>query len=712
MDLKTKPITVTNKELDVGNIPSYNLFPQQDPQQLLYGLYKDLRILQEQGDINPEGEKMLSMIEDGAITPAYVGSFLKGASLNWSDEVAGMLNAAFGDTPKQIKEQADLPLTETQIATGLERIKQKEFGEANPVVDPLMQIAGGVTTDILASKGYGAYKKAKGIPTVAKSVLQKLGEGTKYGLAAGLGESEASGEGAGIKTVGTTLAGGALGAGGVGLASGLGVAYQKGAKPLIKSMFTTQNSQAKKQAQDLVKTIIEYDVKDLDEAAKIVFERQGKQYQIGDLGTNSRKMVDWAMNIPNPSLEKSKKFLEQRTNGMPVRLTSDLGDQFGTKMNFYDTFNAHKVARADKGQKYYKEAFGSDIPVTDDLLKILKRPSVQDSFDYANKLAAEEGIDIGKLAISKGKLTLNGKPVESINTEYMHYVKMSLDDIIGTKGKSPESSIGRTLLGKYAKTKNELLDYIDTKNPNYKYARDQWAGDTAVMNAMDTGRQIFTKEFTDNPQLVRDLVKTMSNSEKEAFRNGVMNAVLDSIGGAADEGLQAVANRNIPRTLLSDRKKLAIIRETFNSEQQYNKFINNLKDEMQMFETGKVGTGSMTQPRQEIDKMIGRDAFRDTRDMQFGNIALNIVNKVLGGASEQEKQVLAQNILDITLNQTPEEMAKTFARLKGASTIEQLERILERTLGRPFRSQYAIGQQGGVIGEDLTVGRKGLLNYE
>jgi len=33
-------------------------------------------------------------------------------------------------------------------------------------------------------------------------------------------------------------------------------------------------------------------------------------------------------------------------------------------------------------------------------------------------------------------------------------------------------------------------------------------------------------------------------------------------------------------------------------------------------------------------------------------------------------------------------------------------------LGRPFRSQYAIGQQGGVIGEDLTVGRKGLLNYE
>lgn len=703
----TKPIVVSNKDPEVGNIPSYSLFPQQDPQELLYGLYKDLSILKQQGDINTEGEKMLSMIEDGAITPAYVGSFLKGGSLNWSDEVAGMLNAAFGDVPKQIKEQTDMPLTETQIATGLERIKQKEFGEANPLLDPALQIAGGVTTDLLAGKGYGAYKQAKGIPTVAKSALQNIASGTKYGLAAGLGESEASGEGAGIKTVGATVGGGLFGAGGAGLASGLGTVYQKGAKPLIKSMFTTQNSEAKKKALDTVKTIIEYDVKDLDEAAKIVFEKQGKPYQIGDLGTNTRKMADWAMNIPNPSLEKSKKFLEQRTNGMPVRLTSDLSDQFGVKMSFYDTFNAHKVARAAKGEQYYKDAFAKDIPVTDDLLKILKKPSVQDSFDYANKLAAEEGIDIGKLLIKDGKLTLNGNTVDAINTEYMHYIKMSLDDIIGTKGKTPESSLGRTMLGKYAKTKNDLLDYIDSNNSSYKYARNQWAGDTAVINAMDTGRQIFTKEFTDNPKIVRDLVKSMSNSEKEAFRNGVMNAIIDSIGGAADEGLQAVANRNIPRTLLADRKKLSIIRETFNSDEQYNKFINNLKDEMQMFETGKIGTGSMTQPRQEIDKLIGKDVFRDERDLSFGNIALSTVNKLLKGSSEQEKQVLAQNILDITLDKSPEEMAKIFANMQNVSTIQQLEKLLGRALG----SQYAIGQQGGVYGEEIAAGRSGLLNY-
>lgn len=666
-----------------------------DNQKIVKDMFDELSAGRDQDLLNEDGIKLLNAIENGTITPNGVGSFLKGATLNWGDEITGLLNSAFNKNVKTvstgIKERTGIDVSPSDAGVALERIKLKEFEEQNPKTAIGLELAGGV--------GQGV---ATGGATAGLTIPKLIGQGVKYGAVAGAGESES--------TDSRMLANTATGAGVGGVASGVmgfaGNIVKKTAKPVWSAIFGSQDDEAKKAANVVIKEAIESDAGSLDEALKIVLSKGNKPYALADIGENTRAYLDAAFMIPSPSKQAAKLFLEKRTKGMPVRITSDIKEAFGNKGAFFDEFNSLKVARSENGKKYYERAFQIKIPVTTELTTLLKRPSIQKAFDNGIAIAEEKGIKLPKVNIDKlgNLIDLKGNKIKEIDTEFMQYIKLGLDDKIFT-GKSPATGIGATELNAMKDTRYAFLNYIDRHNEPYKTARNYYTGDSAAMDAMQMGRNIFKKEYTDNIELLANEVKLMNNSEKEAFRTGIMSTVMNAIGGEATEDAEVAATRNIARKFLTDTKKLRVLKETFPSEEKFKAFIGKFRTEMEMQDTSsRVLGGSATAGRQTARDTLFNTIQEINPDFNIGTMIMNVLKTDMKDLNEQQKKQIAMQVIDKLANSNKAEIAKYIKLLQGkdaGSVIKQILSTTGRVITQPITNRAVIGQQGADLSTQL-----------
>ena len=143
------------------------------------------------------------------------------------------------------------------------------------------------------------------------------------------------------------------------------------------------------------------------------------------------------------AIPAATKFLEDRSRGMPVRLTSDIQQAFGKNASFYDEFNAMRSAKTARAKKLYRPAFKVTIPVTNDLKQLLNRPSVISGYERAMNIVKEGGLDDPGFRLVNGKLfkltakgNVSKKEIDSIPTDFLHTIKMGLDENLGDATKA------------------------------------------------------------------------------------------------------------------------------------------------------------------------------------------------------------------------------------------------------------------------------------
>ena len=128
-------------------------------------------------------------------------------------------------------------------------------------------------------------------------------------------------------------------------------------------------------------------------------------------------------------------------------------------------------------------------------------------------------------------------------------------------------------LGKVNNSKQKLLAILDS-NEDYKQARNLFAGSMATQEAMDFGLNIFTnKAYKQNPEKVIGLY---NDAEKEAFRNGVFEAVLRKMETSTD-------NSNVGLKIIGNERNRNLLRLAFPDdvdESTFNEFINNFQQEI------------------------------------------------------------------------------------------------------------------------------------
>lgn len=684
-----------------------------------------LQAAKDQDLLDPKGEELLNAIDTGALVPSGAGIALQGATLNFSDELLGSIHSLFGGTKiktvesglKSLQDQGfdTGNLSSKDIGIGLERQSAEQFRQENPKSAIGLEMAGGFVPSILTGGGATPYTLGKAITS---GLLTGAGSGygaTEEGNAGQQGTATAIGGGAGAVISGGLHLGGNI----VGNAG----------KSIVNSIFSNPNKEGIIAGRQIVKNALENDVGSLDNALTLIASKKsGKQYTPADIGSNASATLDAAMTLPSAEKNVARKFLEERNKGIPSRLTSDIQDAFGNRAAFFDEFNALKQSRTDTGKKLYQTAFEHKIPVDSNLTTLLQRPSIQQAYQRGVNIAAERGIKTPNIILDKsGKLFAKSgsklNPIDAIDTEFLHYVKMGLDDLVFT-GKSATSGIGNTQLKYIKDTRSEFLNLLDNKNKAYKYARDYWADDTAALDAMKSGRNFLKAD----PDELAHEVSTMSNSEKEAFRLGAMSDLIDKVGGSATSTIQngvTTVVGNPARNILKDPKKVRLIRATFpnnaQGEASFKKFINNFLDEMDMQATyTKVLGGSATQPRQEAVKAFRGTVESVTPPKTVTEAVLNLLVRDQKRAATAREEAAVKEAIKILTATDPTKIKLMFDQMQKRPVLDVVNEVLSR-FGKasvsPYTTSGNVGQaassfQQTVVPNPLPKSNpKGLLHF-
>ena len=666
-------------------------------------LRDELMIAKDEGKLTPDGQKMLDQLETKSWTTGGFGQFMQGLTANFSDSVIGSIKSYLSPAPTAIAKQVGMTTPDqpapspSDVGVAMERIGLEEDSKENPVKSVTANIAGAATPALLTKRPITSLPTQVGLTTAA-------------GVTAGMGESEA--ELFSPESMKTGAVGGATALAVLPIAKGLGMAGGAVYRGVVKSIFDNPQKLGTDEARSLIKQALVADVGGVDEAIKFVLDRQGKTkpYALADIGANTRAYLDAANTIPSVGKATAKNFIEQRDKGILSRLTTDLQVAFGSKAAFFDEFNALKQARSQLGGALYDRALKKDIPVTSELVSLMDRPSVKNAFVRAKELAEEQGVKLPDVKIVNGKLvTSDGNPVTNINTTFLHYVKMGLDDGIFT-GKSPTSGIGTTQLNAFKDTRSKFLDLLDSSNTTYKNARRVWASDTSVMDAMEEGRTVFNKTPKDVDILLNDM-KTMTKSELEGLRLGTMQNLLDRIGGAQVADTVVGATGNPALKIINNPKNLRIIRETFPKDEAGDKsfglFMKNLKTEVEMKSTSKqVLQGAQTAERTQAiaDVRAGGKAMREMPVMSIQGILTRALQRDYAELGDAQTRAVATEMVRILTTTNPAKLQKIGKELSGRSLYDVISKDVPEllpALGRTILSPSSVGIMSGTASPNM-----------
>lgn len=351
--------------------------------------------------------------------------------------------------------------------------------------------------------------------------------------------------------------------------------------PVGRIMLNSPRTQAVRN----VITALEADDIMPDEAVKRL-NRLGPQAVLADLGPNAQATARATAGQMGRARSIASSFLRGRQRGQTGRLTRELVDI--DPRDFRRGFLKFLTNRQTASAPVYREAFNQPLEVTPRLGNLLNRPAMRRAMSRAARLMGDEGGGYGHL-----RLIDQGKQV--------------LDDDIGQAIRQGRRNEARIL----TRLKNDILDEIDTQlgggdpaNSVYRQARNIYAGEAQLRDAATMGRNVMRPSM--DLDAAEIALESMSRSEQDAFRAGVVRSVLDTIEKTAD------TSNTANRLIRSPRVRQAV-RLAFPDDDAFERFVSTAEAESVFSQTRNVveggsRTAEFMRDIQSIDE--GASAFR------------------------------------------------------------------------------------------------------
>lgn len=481
-----------------------------------------------------------------------------GAALGWADEFAAAADAATqpvlgrGSDAQSFGERYDANL-------GKEQKRDKEFDAEYPKTATTAEIGGNVA-GAMATIPRAMVTAA----TVPLQVLKGVGTGAALGGVAGAGGADPG------QRVEGAVRGAELGSA-VGAAVPMaGAAVQKFG-PRILDYVGLRN--ADKGAVSQLFQAFERDGIPLEEAGRRYQAWQAagaKPEALVDLGAeNVRLLAETASNTPSASRTAAGKLVETRKAGASERVGEDVGRAISPDTNYAQTVDELMKSRKVAADPLYQKMRQAPTYWDPELEALMKRPSMKEAWSKAQRLAAEEGVDLPKVWALNAEGDLVRTSEARPDWASWDYIKRGLDEVIeGNRDKFGKmTDTGRTTTG----TREQLLGILDKANPDYAAARAAYSGPSQSLDAMKLGRSILQEDADITAKSIKDLTQ----GDKEFFRSGVAKAIQDKVENTVD-GRDVVASFF---NKLALRKKLEA---AFDTPEQFTAFEEAMKREMNM----------------------------------------------------------------------------------------------------------------------------------
>ena len=181
--------------------------------------------------------------------------------------------------------------------------------------------------------------------------------------------------------------------------------------------------------------------------------------------------------------------------------------------------------RTQKTDPLYALARSGTIPLDDTFAGLMKRPSMQASWNKAQAIAAENGKTLPNLYDDAGNL------LPDISGDNLHHLKLGLDSMISDP-KNPLSAVeGAAMKG----TRNAFETWRETVAPDYAVAQKAYKDASRRVNRAEIGNYLYDKakpalsKFggNDSMETVTQLAKAIKSGDKTAVAaTGRGNATL------------------------------------------------------------------------------------------------------------------------------------------------------------------------------------------
>lgn len=506
-------------------------------------------------------------------------SFEQGATGQWGDE-------------------ANATLTPGNYSTNVagQRAAMEKFGSAHPVADFGLQAAGGAGTAYALTKGLqtlGEHADSKaGKVAAAIAALGKLVPKNLPARAALMGGAAGAVSGAGSAQNPDQVPSSMLTQGAVGAVTGplAGLVTKYGVKGLQYLADKVRGIDVPGGV-DKVLSTLGVDKMSLDDvlARLNTANRQGvPSTTMADVaGPRTQALARATAARTGPNIDAMTQGLTDRQQGANGRV-SDLvnkalkPDDYGTKMEEL-TQNLYQNAKP-----LYQAAYNQYPAVkSPDVMNILNNTDVgPKAARIAAKLMKNDQVPIGPVDATG--------MVRSPSLQYLDYVKRAMDSMVETaEPNGVSSTVGRSIRG----VRNAFRDAVDSATTDpatgvspYSAARQQYAGDLEVRDALRMGREDFSKM---SPQELAKAAAGMSFAEKDALRSGVAEHLFRQVGGTPYTTNPAQRIANVPDVATK-------LQALFDKPADYQKFVGGLSQEMSNFNRAKGVLSTANQGRTQV----------------------------------------------------------------------------------------------------------------
>lgn len=628
------------------------------------------RVARERKDVETKNTRKKD--DDGYVANLARTALGQGALLGFGDEVEAGLRTGFGllgdydETVKDVRGQV------------------KSFADENPATALAAEIGGGLVTG-----GLGGARAAG--TALGRKILAK---GGTAGLAGAIGAGEGAiagagaGEGAGGRLSGA-LVGGTLG-GALGASAPAAINAVKSGVGRIKSGVSDKAAQSTAdlkaiQALEEAGTTPQAVQKSLDETSAMGVT----DAMIPDVaGEATRRLARGATTIAGDGGDVATKALDERAANLGDEIANDVGSVLAGGKSATQALDEIATRQAANAGNDYDAAFNVNgtpvtVPVSDDIKRLFSLPAFDEAVEQARNLAKFDGVDM-----PSANQLIKGEKLENLSLKEMHYIKMGLDEVmgLGKRGQS-KTSIGRGVERGLKGARADFIKIMDDASPKvdgasaYKTARNKFAGDARLREAIEDGEGFFKLK----PDELEGRVGGMSDSEKEAFRIGVAQAVRNSVDNTAD---MADAGRKI----FGNKKQRKLLRSAFPDDETFNAFEKRMK-----LRTEQVKTRARTSPQAG-----SQTALRQQDAANLTESADAISSMLMGNPLPAARGILGR-VTDraTTSGKVGSALSRDLFSTDAAQQRAFLDRLIERQAqerARLARAGRNAGLYGGTVG--------------
>jgi hypothetical protein len=584
-----------------------------------------------------------------------------GATLGFSEEIESALRTGAISGPQYEELRNTL------------RAQQKQFQQDYPVTGTVTEFGGALAAPFGAFKALGraapAVQQAITGATIPGQITRGAATGAATGALTGAGTAETD---IGGKALESGVFGGVVG--------GTVPLVLRGAGTVIKNVLTASGvGDQPGAASKMIANALQKENLTTQEAEQLLneMERVGVPRPVlADLGKSLQDLAYSAYVVPSGQKATTARFLESRMIDQPSDIVKGLVQKagLGKNVNGYEYLQFLTENQKSAASAKYPLAYSKAIDARD-FRKYVDRPVFEEAYQEAKKIAGVRGDSLPDLDQIRN--------AQFVPTDVLHRMKIGLDEIVNNQttkdvfGNKEITAYGREV----SNVRKEFNDLIKSKNEDYRKANAEFADNMRIKSAFETGEKYQKLEY----KQALDNLKKMNDSEKEAFRLGMMADV--------NSRLENFKGGDFTRQIFKSDKQRSLLRYAFTDENKYQDFVKYVDSLEGQTKTAKsLMGGSQTGERLSTSQGAA----------ELGSLAQNYARGGLTGvAMDIARQGLAR-----TKGISGETSSELQKRLFTTDPIEQraiLEELRKRTQGmKPIGvvpGAAALGTVTGLLGQ-------------